>query len=67
MAILLKLFYLILGLGGGIACMVYSYQLTRLFGYNSYAEKYLGDGGTYSMWKLLGLLLIIGTIWLVFR
>ncbi len=46
--------------------MRYNYQLTQLFGYNSLAERYLGQGGTYSMWKLLGLLTIFLALWYVF-
>lgn len=64
--IFLKLLIFIVGILGGIGCMKYNYPLTQLFGFNSLAERYLGNGGTYSMWKLLGVLLIIGTIWYVF-
>lgn len=50
----------------GVMLMRHNYQLTQLFGYNSYAERYLGSGGTYSMWKLIGLALVIGSIIYVF-
>jgi hypothetical protein len=60
MGIILKIIVLILGIVAGVGMMTHSYQLTQLFGYNSLAERYLGTGGTYSMWKLLGLLTIIG-------
>ena len=67
MAFLLKILILILGLGVGTALIKYNYQMTQLFGHNSLAEQYLGNGGTYTMWKLLGLITIAVTIWWVFR
>jgi hypothetical protein len=67
MHIVIKIIVLILGLTLGTACLKYNFQLTRLFGYNSLAEKYLGDGGTYSMWRLIGVVVIIGSLIYVFR
>lgn len=66
MSVVAKLLIFVLGLGVGVGFIKYSYQLTQLFGHNSYAEQYIGSGGTYSMWKLLGLAAILGTIWWVF-
>jgi uncharacterized membrane protein len=49
----------------GFIALTHSFQLTRLFGHNYYAEKYLGTGGTYGAWKLVGaILIIIGVIYL---
>lgn len=64
--ILIKIIVLIIGIGAGVAMLTHSYQLTHLFGYNSLAERYLGTGGTYSMWKILGALAIIGSFIYVF-
>lgn len=66
MGILLKIVVLILGLGVGTALIKYSFQLTQIFGHNSLAEQYLGNGGSYTMWKLIGIVLIFGTIVYVF-
>ncbi|MDP3992650.1 MAG: hypothetical protein Q8Q05_00285 [bacterium] len=66
MGILLKIAILILGLGVGTALVKYSFQLTQIFGRNSLAEQYLGNGGSYTMWKMLGLIIIFGSIWYVF-
>jgi hypothetical protein len=65
-AVVLKILILIGGVAGGVLMMRYNYQLTQLFGYNSLAERYLGSGGTYTMWKLLGVLAILLAIWYVF-
>jgi hypothetical protein len=59
MIVIFKILALVAGIVVGTALMKYSFQLTQLFGHNSWAEKYLGDGGTYTMWKLLGIALII--------
>ncbi|MEK7534878.1 MAG: hypothetical protein AAB563_00530 [Patescibacteria group bacterium] len=67
MTFLLKVLVLILGLGVGTALIKYNYQMTHLFGHNSLAEQYLGNGGTYTMWRLLGIAVIIGVMIYVFR
>lgn len=53
----------------GILFMKYSVQITEQFsGKIDFAEKYLGAGigaGTYTWWKLFGLLLcILSVLWL---
>jgi len=62
MGLVLKFLVLIFGLSLGIGLIKYSFQLTQIIGSNYYAERYLGSGGTYTMWKLLGLALIIGVV-----
>lgn len=62
----MKIVVLVVGFAAGFAMLTHSYQLTHLFGYNSLAERYLGTGGTYSMWKILGALAIIGSVLYVF-
>jgi len=63
----LRILVLVGGIIGGILLIRFSYQLTQMIGYNDLAEKYLGSGGTYTMWKLVGLLVIIVSIWWAFR
>ena len=53
----------------GILCMKYSVAITEQFsGKIDLAEKYLGTGigaGTYTWWKLFGLMLcILAVLWL---
>ena len=62
MAIVLKVIVSLVVIALGFYVMTHSYQLTRLMGYNDFAERYLGTGGTYSMWKLIGVALIIGSL-----
>jgi len=33
--------------------------MVRIFGHNDLAEKYLGRGGSYLFWKILGIICII--------
>ena len=57
------IFRLLIGAGLfvlGVVMATHDYQLTQLFGHNDLAERYLGGGGTYSMWKLLGVVCIVG-------
>lgn len=66
MLFVIKLIILVFGIAVGTAFMKYNFPLTQLFGHNNLAEKYLGDGGTYTMWKLLGVAVIIVTVIYVF-
>ncbi|OGE80215.1 MAG: hypothetical protein A2660_00895 [Candidatus Doudnabacteria bacterium RIFCSPHIGHO2_01_FULL_45_18] len=45
----------------GFLLIRYTFQLTQWFGKVDWAEKYLGSGlaGTYSMYRLLGMLFIV--------
>jgi hypothetical protein len=43
----------------GIILLVYSFQIVRIFGHNSWAEEKLGPGGSYTLWKLVGIALIV--------
>lgn len=52
---------------GGFVAIIYSKWITDNTGRIEFAEHYLGRGGTYSMWKIIGVLLIIGGFWLLFN
>jgi hypothetical protein len=46
--------------------MRYNEWLVRTVGKAEYAERILGSGGTYTMWKILGVIVIIlGVIYLL--
>lgn len=51
----MNVLYFLLCVAGGLAILVYTYPIVRLFGHLDWAEKYLGPGGTYLAWKLIGL------------
>ena len=50
---------------GGIGLVVYAYPIVHTFGHLDWAERYLGTGGSYSAWKLAGILMIIGGFWVL--
>ena len=59
-----KIFYFILVVSVGLALIVYTEPIKRFTGSIGFAEHYLGSGGTYSFYKLLGvLILIIAVLW----
>jgi hypothetical protein len=57
----MRFFYGILWILGGMALMKYSFQIVSMFGKIPWAERVLGGGlgGTYLMWKLVGIIFII--------
>ncbi|MBX4188036.1 MAG: hypothetical protein KW793_02780 [Candidatus Doudnabacteria bacterium] len=52
----------------GILIMRYNFQLVNIFGKMGWAESYLsgGFGGTYLMYKLIGLLVVILALFYMF-
>ncbi len=50
---------LVLFFGAGIFIVYYREKIVRVFGKNSVAEKYLGAGGTYNMWVLIGMIVML--------
>lgn len=47
------------GIIAGIALIWKTYPLVSIFGNINWAERHLGGGGTYTFYKLLGLLIIL--------
>ncbi len=45
----------LLGVQLGIVMMIYRYQLKQFTGDIAFAEEYLGSGGTYTLFVLIGL------------
>jgi len=46
----------------GILILKYTEPIVRNVGKMSWAEQRLGTGGTYTVWKLIGILLIVGSL-----
>ena len=64
--ILIKILVLIATIFIAILILKYRERIVRIVGKNEYAERYLGQGGTYTFWILFAILLIIiATVWLV--
>lgn len=58
---------LVLGVIAGVSMIKYRERIVRIVGKTYYAEKYLGGGGSYTMWILLGIVVIFGTIWYIIK
>lgn len=59
----MKYFFSFLAIIIGFLLMKYSNNIVNNFGYTNWAEKYLRTyGGTRLMWKLIGILFIIGAL-----
>ena len=57
--VLARIVVFVLAFAAGLGMIRYSRWIVLNFGYMDWAEKYLGSGGTYSAWKLFGVLIII--------
>lgn len=64
--ILIKILVLIATIFIAILILKFRQKIVQMVGKNELAERYLGNGGTYTFWILFAILLIIiATIWLV--
>lgn len=48
--------------GAALMILKYTEPLVRMIGKMDWAERYLGSGGTYTMWKLIAVLIIAGSL-----
>ncbi|HPM27794.1 MAG TPA: hypothetical protein PLX55_01335 [bacterium] len=51
-----KWFWLVAGALISFFSLGYSLKMARIFGKVGWAEKYFGPGGTYTMWKIIGVI-----------
>lgn len=58
MGFIKKLVLLVLAFAAAYFMVKYREKLVRVVGKNYYAEKYLGAGGSYSMWIVLAVILV---------
>ncbi|OGD56507.1 hypothetical protein A2V71_02390 [Candidatus Berkelbacteria bacterium RBG_13_40_8] len=64
--VFVKILVLIAAIFAGILIIKYRERIVRIFGKAEWAEKYLGMGGTYTMWILIALFFIVlALIWLM--
>ncbi len=59
----MQILYALLAMLLGFLIEVYTHTLVRTFGHLDWAERYLGPGGSYTAWKIAGLLCIGFGIW----
>lgn len=54
-----RVFAVIFGIPLGFIIMIYRYQIKQFTGPISWAEQYLGSGGTYNLYIIVGLVISI--------
>jgi len=55
----IRIIIFLIGIALGVGCLRYTYQIVRTVGRSSWAEQHLGD--TFNMWKIIGIVVIIGS------
>lgn len=55
---IMRIIWFILAVAAGLAMMIYRERIARTVGKSDLAEKYLGAGGTYAMWSIIGIITI---------
>ena len=66
MSLLFRLFLTVFMLGFGLLLLTKTKQFVDVVGMNEWGELYFGPGGTYTMWKVVGVLLAFGSIVVLF-
>jgi hypothetical protein len=56
---ILKVIIFIISLAIGLYFLTKSEYIVRVIGHNAWVDGYLGRGGSYLMWKVIGIVLII--------
>jgi len=51
----------LIGIPLGVVILIYKERIVFTFGKMDWAEQRLGSGGTYNIWVLIGLGLVIGS------
>jgi len=61
----MRIIWFLVGFIGGLAMIAYREKVQRVTGNFAFAEKYLGNGGTFSFFILLGLGIILLSIFYI--
>lgn len=60
----MKFVIFVLGIVVGSLILKYTEPIVRTIGKNDWAEQYLGAGGSYTMWKLIALgIMVAGLVY----
>lgn len=60
--VFIKILIFLISCGAAILILKYTEAIVRMVGKMSWAENRLGMGGTYTVWKLIAILLIVGSL-----
>lgn len=59
MSFLVRFFIFAVGLTVGLLILKYLEQIVRTLGKNDWAERKIGTGGTYTVWQLVAVLVMM--------
>lgn len=62
-----KFFVLLIAFTLGVLIVRYCEPIVRTIGHSAWAEQHLGAGGSYMMWKIIGILIPVLTLIFVTR
>ena len=62
MSLIARFLVLLAAIGLGILIERFTERIVNFVGYSGWDEEKLGGGGTYTMWKLIGLIVIVGGV-----
>lgn len=54
-----RVLFFVLFTGTGFAILKYTLQWVSMVGKSQWAEQHLGGGGSFTMWKLIGVILVV--------
>lgn len=63
----MRFFWGLVGIGIGFLLIRYSFPMVNLFGHIPWAERHLGGGGTYTLYKIVGVIVIILSMLFLFN
>lgn len=61
-----KISFFIFFLALGLFFLIKTEPWVRMVGHNNLAEKYLGQGGTYTAWRIIGSILLVLALLIIF-
>jgi len=66
--IFLRILIFLIAIVLGIFILKYKERIVNTIGHSDWADRYLGGGGgTYNLWTIIGLLIIIAGIYILVR
>lgn len=61
-----RIIVFLIAFGVGVIILKYTEPIVRTVGKSVFAEKYLGMGGTYNMWKIIAIVvMVVGFLFLI--
>ncbi|MBU6389023.1 hypothetical protein KGQ71_00750 [Patescibacteria group bacterium] len=59
----MTILYALIAIAAGFYVELRVFWIVRFFGHLDWAERYLGPGGSYTAWRIIGIILIVAGFW----